>query len=238
MQLDESLKIFAIAHGTDFYGVADLTKARDAISDQGGPDIAGYPRAISIGVRLMDPIVDRLPQRGERAVSVSYKTHCYDVINDRLDRIISELSSRIQCEGYKAYPVSASERVDDKRICALFSHKMAAHLAGLGWIGKSCLLVTPEAGPRARWATILTDAPLKAGKPMDQRCGTCMECTDICPQHAFTGRNFVESEPREARYDALKCQEYLRSLEKTTGYGVCGMCLYVCPHGRKHRPKK
>ena len=192
MQLDESLKKFAIAHGADFYGVADLTMAKEAITDQSGPDIAAYSRAISIGIRLMDPIVDRLPQRSERAVSVSYKTHCYDVINDRLDLVISELSSLVQREGYKAYPIPSSERVDDRRICALFSHKMAAHLAGLGWIGKSCLLVTPEAGPRVRWATILTDAPLKAGKPMEQRCGSCMECTNICPQHAFTGRNFDE----------------------------------------------
>ncbi|HEY3422108.1 MAG TPA: 4Fe-4S double cluster binding domain-containing protein [Methanocellaceae archaeon] len=232
MHLDESLEKFAVAHGADFYGVADLARAKEAIADQGGPDIAMYPRAISIGIRLMDPIVDQLPQRSKRAVSVSYKTHCYDVINGRLDLIISELSSLIQREGYKAYPVPASERMDDERICAIFSHKMAAHLAGLGWIGKSCLLVTPEWGPRARWATILTDAPLKAGKPMEQRCGTCMECTNICPQHAFTGRYFDESEPRESRYDALKCQEYLRSLEKTTDYGVCGMCLYICPHGR------
>ena len=233
MLLDEGLKIFAMAHGADFYGVADLGYANEAITAQSGPEIAAYPRAISIGIRLMDPIVDRLPQRSGRAVSVSYKTHCYDVINDRLDLIISEVSSLVQREGYKAYPIPASERVDDQRICALFSHKMAAHLAGLGWIGKSCLLVTPEAGPRVRWATILTDAPLKAGKPMEQRCGTCMECTNICPQHAFAGRNFVESEPREARYDAFKCQEYLRSLEKNTGYGVCGMCLYICPHGRR-----
>jgi epoxyqueuosine reductase len=238
MQLDESLKRFAMARGADFYGVADLTVAKEAITAQGGPDIAVYPRAISIGIRLMDPIVDMLPHRDRRAVAVSYRTHCYDVINDRLDLMISKVSSRLQREGYKAYPITASMRVDDEHICAIFSHKMAAHLAGLGWIGKSCLLVTPEAGPRVRWATILTDAPLKAGIPMDVKCGTCRECVDICPQGAFSGRNFEESEPREARYDAFKCQEYLRSLEKLTGfggYGVCGMCLYICPHGRKER---
>ena len=110
---------------------------------------------------------------------------------------------------------------------------MAAHLAGLGWIGKSCLLVTPEAGPRVRWTTVLTDAPLKAGTPMEMRCGDCHECVDICPVKAFTGRNFIESEPREARYDARRCEKYLKGLEASTGYGVCGMCLYICPHGKK-----
>ncbi len=34
-------------------------------------------------------------------------------------------------------------------------------MAGLGRIGKSCLLITPEAGPRVHWATVLTDAPMQ-----------------------------------------------------------------------------
>ena len=40
------------------------------------------------------------------------------------------------------------------------SHKLVAHLAGLGRIGRSCLLLTPGAGPRVRLATVLTNAPL------------------------------------------------------------------------------
>ncbi|MEN6592669.1 MAG: hypothetical protein ABFC12_05445 [Methanobacterium sp.] len=32
---------------------------------------------------------------------------------------------------------------------------------------------------------------------------------DICPVNAFTGEPFREDEPREVRYDARKCQEYL-----------------------------
>jgi epoxyqueuosine reductase QueG len=120
------------------------------------------------------------------------------------------------------------------RVAAIFSHKLAAHMAGLGWIGKSCLLITPEAGPRVRWATVLTDAPLPAtGSAMAERCGECQKCVEICPQAAFTGRPFREDEPREARYDARKCELYLKDLEEKTGYGVCGMCLFVCPHGRR-----
>jgi epoxyqueuosine reductase QueG len=68
---------------------------------------------------------------------------------------------------------------------------------------------------------------------MEQRCGECQECVKICPVSAFTGRAFVDDEPREARYDARKCQEYILDLEKKTGRFVCGMCLYICPYGRK-----
>ena len=111
--------------------------------------------------------------------------------------------------------------------------KMAARLAGLGWIGKCCLLVTPSVGPRVRWGSVLTDAPLNyTKKPMKDGCGECHECVDICPVKAFTGEPFREEDPREIRYNAHKCDTYLSKLEKTSALGVCGMCLYVCPYGK------
>lgn len=233
MSLYTVLKERAMEEGADFFGVADLAPAKEAILEQGGPIPAEYPRAVSIGIRLMDTLVDQLPRRHERAVAVSYSQLCYGVVNQRLDLLASRLSGIIQKSDYKAFPVPSSARASDEKICAVFSHKLAAHLAGLGWIGKSCLLVTPEAGPRVRWTTILTDAPLETGTPMGTRCGDCRECVDACPVKAFTGRDFTEAEPREARYDARRCEKYLNGLEASTGYGVCGMCLYICPHGKK-----
>jgi len=231
---ENQLKHLAETWGADFFGVADLSSAYDAILEQGGIVYAEYPRAISIGIALFDTIVDQLPQRVERAVAVSYKHHCYDVINQRLDTIISRLSSELLDRGHQALPVPASKIVDDENLLAVFSNKMAAHLAGLGWIGKSCLLVTPEKGPRARWATVLTDAPLKAtGESMDEQCGKCMQCVEICPANAFTGRAFREDEPREARFDVHKCEDYFTQMEEQGLLAVCGMCLYVCPLGRQ-----
>jgi len=235
MDMNQKVKKSAEMLGADFFGVADLSPAHEAILAQGGPLVADYPCAISVGIAMMHTIVDQLPQRFNRIVAVNYRHHLYDVINQRLDLITSQLSSSLQREGYRALPIPAARRTDDERLCAAFSHKLAAHLAGLGWIGKSCLLVTPELGPRVRWDTVLTDAPLKAtGKPLDERCGNCTDCVDICPVKAFTGQPFRASEPREKRYDARKCDRYFASLrEKDAELAVCGLCLYVCPHGRK-----
>jgi hypothetical protein len=52
--------------GADFFGVADLASAHDFISWQGGESLAQYPKAISIGIALLNPIVDQLPGRGEK----------------------------------------------------------------------------------------------------------------------------------------------------------------------------
>ncbi|NQU29917.1 MAG: epoxyqueuosine reductase, partial [Anaerolineae bacterium] len=65
MAPDNNIERLAENWGADFFGVADLSPARDAILEQGGALIAEYPRAISIGIALIDTIVDQLPQRAE-----------------------------------------------------------------------------------------------------------------------------------------------------------------------------
>jgi len=234
MRIDDRVSSLATDAGCDFFGIADLASVQAAIVDQGGALVQGYPFVISIGIAMPRSIVNQLPNRANPAVATAYRHHSYSVINQRLDLLTSRIASLLQQEGHKALPVAASERYDHERICAIFSHKLAAHLAGLGWIGKSCLLITPQAGPRVRWATVLTDAPLQSiGQPMAEQCGSCKVCVDICPAEAFTGQPFHENEPRDVRYDARKCDEYHAVAEETTGFKVCGLCVYVCPHGRK-----
>ena len=220
--------------GADFFGVADLAPVHQSKLPQEIGAISDYPRAISLGISLLDPVVDLLPNRSTRKAALLYKHHAYDVINGRLDVITSRVSSALQRAGYKALPVPASQSVDEEGLLAMFPHKTGAHLAGLGWIGKSCLLVTPEAGPRVRWATVLTNAPLEpTGTPMDERCGSCQQCVDVCPSRAFTGRPFRQEEPVQLRFHTHKCRDYFQKLKEDGGIAVCGMCLYICPHGRK-----
>jgi epoxyqueuosine reductase len=234
MDLDTDLAKTARSLGADYYGVADLVSAREFIHAQGGERVARYPRAVVMGIRLLDELVDMVEDQNDRTGAALYRHHSYDVVNAVLDGMALRVANSLQNEGHRAFPVPASKRASDELIAGVFSHKLAAHLAGLGWIGKSCLLVTPDHGPRVRWIAVLTDAPLApTGTPMKSRCGECTTCVDICPVHAFTGRPFSEDEPREARYDAAACDRYFRELEAGGGPGVCGLCLYVCPHGRK-----
>jgi len=233
LPLDDAMRILAISMGADFFGVADLGTARDFVFRQGGTRIARYSIGVAFGIRLPDDLVDLLPERDQEG-AILYRHNCYEVTNQLLDQIAVRLAGVLQGEGYHAFPVPASRRTDDGEIRSVFSHKLAAHLAGLGWIGKSCLLVTPDHGPRFRWVSVLTDAPLKpSGSPMKPRCGDCTACVDICPQHAFTGRMFDPEEPREARFDAAACEGYFTALQQSGGVAVCGLCLYVCPYGKR-----
>jgi epoxyqueuosine reductase len=236
MDLMARIQSIATDHGADYCGVADLSSAQEFIRSQGGDRVARYPRAVVIGMSLLDTYVNLLPEREDPAAGLLYRHHTYDVVNGTLDTIALLVANSIQREGFPAFPVPASKRTSDEKIAGPVSHKLAAHLAGFGWIGKSCLLVTPDHGPRVRWITILTDAPLMAtGIPMKPRCGECEECVRACPAGAFTGRVFDPSEPREVRFDAAACDRYFKDLEKAGKPAACGMCLYICPHGRKTR---
>jgi epoxyqueuosine reductase QueG len=234
MSLDLRIRELAQELGADFYGVADLAPAHAAILAQGGPTIAAYPRSITVGIRLMDAVVDPIANHHDRAAVLNYRQHGYDVVNARLDEIVSRLASTLQRQGHRALPLPARAQMDTERLLGHFSHKMGANLAGLGWIGKSCLMITPQAGPRVRWCTVLTEAPLEpTGQIGEQRCGDCTACVDICPAHAFTGVPFRPEDPRAVRYDAHACSRYLASREETIGHRTCGLCLYVCPYGRQ-----
>ena len=231
--IDRRFQILATSLNADFYGVADLTPARDFIHARGGERVSRYPRGVVIGMRLQESIVELLPD-GDKAGAILYRHASYDVVNSALDQIALRVANHLQHAGYGAFPVPASKRTDDEHICGIFSQKLAAHLAGLGWIGKSCLLITPNHGPRVRWVNVLTDAPLEpTGSPMAPRCGECTACVDACPIHAFTGLTFMPDEPRETRFDAAACDRFFKEQEKKQGVAVCGLCLWACPHGRK-----
>ncbi len=239
MDPDTELRRIARTLGADYFGIADLSSAGDFIRAQGGARVAGYCRAVVMGIRLLDAIVDMVADRNDRIGASLYRHNSYDVVNQALDGMALRVANTLQRQGYRAFPVPASKRVSDEQIAGIFSQKLAAHLAGLGWIGKSCLLVTPDHGPRVRWIAVLTDALLvPTGTPMKPRCGKCTQCVDICPVHAFTGRPFREDEPREARFDAAACDRYFKDLEAGSGPSVCGLCLFVCPYGRKKQDRR
>jgi epoxyqueuosine reductase QueG len=220
-------------------GFADLSTYENDLTAFGGNIVRGYPYGISIGIALPNNIVDGLSERNNLNNASLYHFHAYEVINNRLDFASSLISSFLQRIGYRVLPIPAAERTDMEKAIPTVSHKMVAHIASLGWIGKNCLLITPDYGPRIRLSSILTNAPLLAkNNPAEQKCSTCRACVEICPVTAIKGRNYQFGEPREARFDFRKCQSYFEELKKDTSKkSVCGMCLYICPYGKDHDVK-
>ncbi len=229
--LKEELRDKALELGATYFGVADLMPVRQFITTQGGDFLAEYPVGISAGVVLADGIVDQLHNHLDGHMTRTYHHHIYSFVAGQLDRIAGAL----------AFQIERSGSYDRARLQAIISHKLVAHLAGLGLIGKNSLLITKKHGPRVRWVTVLTDAPLPAtGGATDEKdpCKNCSLCVDLCPVHAFAGIPFDPDEAVEVRFNTKKCRQYLSQREETYDAGACGLCVYVCPRGWSMKRKK
>jgi len=226
MDLNDLVKKNILSYGADLCAVADLSTVQEELHAAYGHCFDGLTRAVSFGVYLPFRVVEEL---------LEHPTHTYLAYYDIANALINEIGLRLNNDllkmGFDAYPVPASQRTGAKD-GSIFSHRMAAQLSGLGWIGKSCALVTKEAGPRLRLGTVLTDAPLTPGMPAKNLCGDCTLCTDHCPAQAILGRPFDEGEDLSLRFDFHKCDAYLTETRQTFGKRICGRCVAVCRFGR------
>ncbi len=198
-----------LAHGAAVVGIADL---RGFLSGE----IAHLEKAVSIGVdrRLNEDTLSLLVKLQKRAVRY--------------------LKSR----GYRmlAIPPDSDRRKGTfiSKLYSLFNHKMAATSAGLGWIGKNGLLISTDHGPRLSLATVLTDAPLDADAPMEYSlCGDCILCVTHCPSKAITGSEWSRSAPLVELVRLSACRSHKETKRATSGKPNCGLCINICPYGRK-----
>lgn len=197
------------------------------------------PYGITLVYKLSDAVMDEVVSWQEPGPTFAYFQH-YRTVNAFLDGRSLWVSAMLERMGYRAMPVAASQSVRDMgEFSGIFPHKTAAVLAGLGWIGKSALFVSPQYGPRVRLATILTDCPLpKPERPVFPGCGDCNKCVSACPAQALTGEPYQAGKSvREDVIDPRACSEHMKRAYQRIGRGaVCGICAAVCPFGAKeHR---
>jgi epoxyqueuosine reductase len=106
--------------------------------------------------------------------------------------------------------------------------------AGVGWHGKSTMLISQELGTWFFLAEILTTLELPEDEAARDRCGSCTRCITACPTGAIDGPHHL---------DARRCISYLtielkgaiplelRALIGDRIYG-CDDCLTACPWNR------
>jgi len=193
--------------------------------------VQGLFNAITLVVRMNDVIIDQIDKKPTYAYYHSYRT-----VNMFLDLTAFRLCEEIRREGYRSFPIAASQSVHhlEDPYTGLFSHKTGAVLSGLGFIGKSALFIHREHGPRVRLATVLTDMPLPKALPkMECRCKDCMVCTSLCPANAIKGVLPGDDICRDDLIDAEKCSSYMKMANKDVGRGaVCGICVSKCVYSK------
>ena len=98
----------------------------------------------------------------------------------------------------------------------LVHFRLAAYMAGLGEIGWSKVFLTPEFGPRQRFALLLTDAELEPDPIYEGKiCDRCMLCVKHCSAKAISKDESVKvtiagHEIEWGKLDEMVCEKGLQ----------------------------
>jgi len=147
----------------------------------------------------------------------------HKLMRQRLQKLATHIEDAIGAFGYRVFVDSAP-----------VLEKALAAKAGLGWIGKHSNLLNKTAGSWFFLGEIYTDLPLPVDAPVENHCGSCTRCIEICPTGAIIA---------PYRVDARRCVSYL-TIELRTSIPVelrpllgnrifgCDDCQFVCPWNR------
>lgn len=228
VSLNSEIKARLIEAGASLVGFADIS---DLPADVRG----SLKYGISIAIKLDAPIINEI---GNGPTKRYYEE--YEGVNEFLAHLSETTVKYLNGRGNRAVaikPTVERKDLDDETLAASLPHKTVATRAGLGWIGKSALLVTKEYGAAVRLATVLTDAEFKVGIPVvNSRCGECQKCVEGCPGGAIKGVNWAAGIPREDIYDASVCCKKAKELAAKVDVDavICGICINVCPWTQKY----
>jgi epoxyqueuosine reductase len=178
------------------------------------------PGARSIIVAGLNYWQPQPPGRG-RIARYALGDDYHDILLEKLNTLASEIS---------ATGASAKVYVDTGPVL----EKPLAERAGLGWQGKSTMLINTKLGPWLLIGEILTTLELEPDAPARDHCGSCSRCITACPTGAITAPYQLDAR-RCIAYLTIELKgsipEHLRPLIGDRVYG-CDECLDVCPWNR------
>ena len=239
-----NIKRLAAGEGFDLCGIAPCRHLAENEARFREWLAAGYQSSLDYLERNADKRFDprRLVERARTAVvcAVAYKNRAsegyppgcrtriasyacaadyHTTIRDRLRRMLAALKAAHPALEGRAF-------VDTAPLC----EKQLAVEAGLGWIGRQSLLVTPQYGSFVLLGElILTDEADAYDAPFEgEGCGRCRRCLESCPTGALV---------RSRMLDTGRCIA-CHTIEKEPGTEVdlhgwifgCDACQSCCPH--------
>ena len=108
--------------------------------------------------------------------------------------------------------------------------KAVAERAGIGFSAKNTLIITPEFGSYVYLGELITNIPFEPDTPIEDGCGDCTICIDVCPTDAIVQGGQLNSQRCIAFLTQVKdfVPEEFRTKIGNRLYG-CDTCQAVCP---------
>lgn len=192
--------------------------------------LAGVQSVISFFIPFSKELVRN--NRGSGPVAYNWG-HSYIATNRLINHINQTLTKLLFGLGYQSTGVPATHTFDVKTLKAGWSHRSAAHVAGLGRFGLNRMLIG-ESGCAGRYGTLFTTAALEPGRiGQEEPClyfknGSCGACVKACPVQALT----FDGLDRHKCYERLLENDRLLGIEGELA-DVCGKCISACPRALK-----
>lgn len=248
MTFSEEIKQFALSLGFDACGIccaknsgqetkyldwisqnchADMTYLERNIDKRLDPRllVEGAKSIISVTLNYFPP--EKLPADAPQFAYYAYGEDYHDVVRGKLNQLFGFIQERFPCVSGRAFSDSAP-----------VLERFWAARAGLGFIGKNTLLISPRRGSYFFLGELIIDAELDYDVPISQNCGSCRRCLDACPTCALE---------KPYRLNARKCISY-QTIENrgeiapeivpklgNNVYG-CDICQKNCPWNRFATP--
>lgn len=209
-QPDQNLELIRqTAHlaGVDLVGSVDLTALPPLPLGAPLPEfMKDYRSAVVMGI----------PFKAVGPEEIGHK------VSKRIEAAALEVDELINDSGEWSFIIHTDDEIDSATRLGLISIKALAREAGLGWQGRSLLVINPDHGPLHRLIALLTNVDLPAGRPLPNRCGQCRACVDACPNGALTLTEFRDHpDSREEVLNVAACD------------GKCTACIRACPWLKK-----
>ncbi|MCD7970483.1 MAG: tRNA epoxyqueuosine(34) reductase QueG, partial [Alistipes sp.] len=200
-------------------GLGYMERNREKRADPRGL-MPGTRSVIVCAVNYRNSAWDTPPDDRPKIASYAFTEDYHATIKRMLAGVLAKLQEK--------YPGLTGRRLTDS---APIFEKAWAVEAGLGWISRNSLLVTPQYGSSVLLGELLVDMPVdRYDRPMERDgCGNCNRCVDHCPNGAIGPDRTI---------DTNRCISRLTVEPDPPGGAVslhnwifgCDACQICCPH--------
>ena len=201
VDLTAIVKQVAQQAGADLVGVAPISRFDYAPDDVHPRGVFSHTKSvIALGCRMVRGALKAIE---EGNYWQAYNCDSYQYLNEVLaPHLLRKLVLLLEDHGFTAVPIhnpfgfnnGIPVRPGGTRPDGALSLRVIGCAAGLGELGHSKLLLTPQFGPRQRVFAIYTDAEL-VGDPLVQPgavCDDCGICQTACPAGAIPSHRDIE----------------------------------------------
>ncbi|MDR0778759.1 MAG: hypothetical protein LBE48_04920 [Methanomassiliicoccaceae archaeon] len=146
-----------------------------------------------------------------------------NAVNVKVNAAAKDVAKQIKNDGYKAKEIGGmGGKYIDGMTRGPISLKHAAEQAGLGTIGKNCLLTNSEYGNLLWFSAVLTDASLAPDEKVRYNiCYDCDICVKACPVGALNDINAFRKK---------ECADHYFKMVDKKWKIKCFLCRKMCPH--------